>query len=122
MPIGLEHSLTKGALGLHSTEMQSQRAICFSPHLYRARNLVDRFFNRIKQCRRIATRYDKLAANYRPVHVKTLRSQKLRMLLTHRKLLQSKAIAIENVLRGTIRNDREGEVRGADQGAGRELA
>ena len=28
---------------------------------------------------------------YRPVHVKTLRSQKLRMLLTHRKLLQSKA-------------------------------
>ena len=31
---------------------------------------------------------------YRPVHVKTLRSQKLRMLLTYRKLLQSKAIAI----------------------------
>src|SRR5216117_506213 len=30
---------------------------------------------------------------YRPVHVKTLRSQKLRVLLTHRKLLQSKAIA-----------------------------
>ena len=39
-----------------------------------------------------------------PVHVKTLRSQKLRMLLTHRKLLQSKAIAIENDLRGTLRN------------------
>src|SRR5437764_6618481 len=41
---------------------------------------------------------------YRPVHVKSLRSQKLRMLLTHRKLLQSKAIAIENDLRGTLRN------------------
>ena len=41
---------------------------------------------------------------YRPVHVKTLRSQKLRMLLTHRKLLQSKAIAVENDLRGTLRN------------------
>ena len=41
---------------------------------------------------------------YRPVHVKTLRSQELRMLLTHRKLLQSKAIAIENELRGTLRN------------------
>src|SRR3974377_253962 len=41
---------------------------------------------------------------YRPVHVKTLRSQKLRMLLTHRQLLQSKAIAIENELRGTLRN------------------
>jgi transposase len=36
------------------------------------------------------------------VHVKTLRSQKLR--LTHRKLLQSKAIAIDNDLRGTLRN------------------
>jgi transposase len=38
---------------------------------------------------------------YRPVHVKTLRSQKLRVLLTHRKLLllQSKAIAVENVER-----------------------
>jgi transposase len=41
---------------------------------------------------------------YRSVHVKTLRSQKLRMLLTHRKLLQSKAIAVENDLRGTLRN------------------
>src|SRR5262249_26426034 len=41
---------------------------------------------------------------YRPVPVKTLRRQKLRMLLTHRKLLQSKAIAIENDLRGTLRN------------------
>jgi transposase len=40
---------------------------------------------------------------YRPVHVKTLRSQKQRMLLTHRKLLQSKTIAIDNDLRGTLR-------------------
>ena len=29
------------------------------------------------------------AGLYRPVHVSTIRSQKLRMLLTHRKLLQS---------------------------------
>jgi transposase len=41
-----------------------KRPICFSPYLYRARNLVERFFNRIKQCRRAATRYDELAANY----------------------------------------------------------
>ena len=41
---------------------------------------------------------------YHPVHVKTLRSQKLRVLLVHRKLLQSKSIAIENDLRGTLRN------------------
>ena len=38
--------------------------ICFSPYLYRDRNLVERFFSEIKQCRRVATRYDKLAANY----------------------------------------------------------
>jgi len=43
------------------------------------------------------------AGLYRPVHVKTLRSQKLRM-LTHRKLLQSKAVAVDNDLRGTLRN------------------
>jgi transposase len=38
--------------------------ICFSPYLYRAQNLIERFFNKIKQCRRVATRYDKLGANY----------------------------------------------------------
>ena len=31
---------------------------------YRARNLIERFFNRIKHYRRIATRYDKLAENF----------------------------------------------------------
>src|ERR1700740_3058772 len=44
------------------------------------------------------------AGLYRPVHVKTLSTQKLRVLLTHCKLLQSKAIAIDNDLRGTLRN------------------
>jgi transposase len=34
---------------------------CFSPFVYRARNLIVRFFNKIK---RVATRYGKLAANY----------------------------------------------------------
>src|SRR5262245_1742160 len=61
---------------------------------------------------------------YRPVHVKTLRSQKLRVLLTHRKLLQSKAIAIEQrpacqlaQLRPQGGHGGDGEVRGADQRA-----
>lgn len=36
----------------------------FSPWLYRERNLVERFFNRIKQYRGIATRYDKNPANF----------------------------------------------------------
>ncbi len=38
--------------------------VCFSKHLYKARNVVERFFNRIKQFRRIANRYDKLAENF----------------------------------------------------------
>jgi transposase len=41
---------------------------------------------------------------FRPVHVKTLASQKRRALLTARKLLQEKAIAIENDIRGLLRN------------------
>jgi transposase len=36
----------------------------FSPFLYRSRNLVERFFNKLKHFRAIATRYEKHAANY----------------------------------------------------------
>ncbi len=36
----------------------------FSPFLYRYRNLVDRFFNRLKHYRAIATRYEKRATFY----------------------------------------------------------
>jgi transposase len=36
----------------------------FSPFLYRYRNLVERFFNKLKHYRAIATRYEKYAANY----------------------------------------------------------
>jgi len=45
--------------------MKVSEPICFRQYLYRARNLVERrFFNEIKQCRRIAMRCVKLAANY----------------------------------------------------------
>ena len=43
----------------HRTE---QRA--YDRHVYKDRNLVERFFNRLKQFRRIATRYEKLANNF----------------------------------------------------------
>jgi transposase len=36
----------------------------FSPYLHGARNLVERFFNKIEHYRRVATPYDRLAANY----------------------------------------------------------
>ena len=41
---------------------------------------------------------------YRPVHVKTVRSQEIRMLLTARKFLQAKILGTENHLRGLLRN------------------
>ena len=37
---------------------------CFSKWLYRERNLIERFFSKLKHFRRVATRYDKLAANF----------------------------------------------------------
>ena len=54
----------RGAWANIPPKRNRKEALCFSPYLYRARNLVERFFNKIKQCRRVATRYDKLAANY----------------------------------------------------------
>ena len=36
----------------------------YSRALYRTRNLIERFFNRIKHFRRVSTRYDKLADSY----------------------------------------------------------
>ena len=45
------------------------RSNCLTPRtfdrdLYKARNLVERFFARLKHFRLISTRYDKLAANF----------------------------------------------------------
>lgn len=37
---------------------------CFSPVLYRGRNAIERMFGRLKDFRRIATRYDRLAQNF----------------------------------------------------------
>lgn len=34
------------------------------PHIYRQRNQVERFFCKLKQFRRVATRFDKLARNF----------------------------------------------------------
>ena len=39
-------------------------AVGYDRHLYRERNAVECYFARIKQYRRVATRYDKRARNY----------------------------------------------------------
>jgi transposase len=59
-----ELAMKKGAWANIPPKSNRTDPICFSPYLYHARNRVERFFNRIKQCRRVATRYDKLAVNY----------------------------------------------------------
>lgn len=41
-----------------------KRQHAYDKTLYKERNRVERFFSRIKQYRRIATRYDKLAATF----------------------------------------------------------
>ncbi len=37
---------------------------CFSPFLYRDHNAIERMFGRLKDFRRIATRYDRSATNF----------------------------------------------------------
>ena len=60
---GIRRGLDQGAcpparsLGGHSSETKSQRPDLLQQYLYRARNSIERFFNKIKQFRRVATRY-----------------------------------------------------------------
>jgi transposase len=54
----------RGAWANIPPKRNRKNPICFSPYLYRDRNLIERFFNKINQCRRVATRNDKLAVNY----------------------------------------------------------
>ena len=46
----------------HQKNRKNMRA--YDKHLYKERNLVERFFQKIKNFRRVATRYERLARNY----------------------------------------------------------
>jgi len=48
----------------HPAKANRRRKNCFSPALYRGRNAIERMFCRLKDFRRIATRYDRLATNF----------------------------------------------------------
>jgi transposase len=51
---------------------------CLSPYLYRGRNAIERMFGRLKDFRRIATRYDRLAQNdLAAVHLAAIVSYRL---------------------------------------------
>lgn len=60
----LELITSSGALA--SIPSCSRRIIkrSIDPAIYRQRNLVERFFCKLKQFRRVATRFDKLARNF----------------------------------------------------------
>ena len=55
---------TQGAEPCIPPRKNRTQPIPYDRHLYEERNVVERFFARIKQYRRVATRYDKKAANF----------------------------------------------------------
>ena len=61
----LRHAIAAtGAKAVIPPRASRRESIRWSKAIYRHRNLVERFFCRIKQYRRIATRYDKLAERF----------------------------------------------------------
>ncbi len=53
----------KGAMANIPPKSNQRSKPYLSTWLYRQRNLIERFFSELKHFRRVATRYDKLAAN-----------------------------------------------------------
>ncbi len=61
----LRHTLAaRGVWGNVKPMPRRTNIPAFSPFLYRYRNLVERFFNKLKHFRAVATRYDKRPENY----------------------------------------------------------
>ena len=55
---------TKGTVPVIPGRSSRKRAVRYDRERYRARHLVENAFCRLKGFRRVATRYDKLAANF----------------------------------------------------------
>jgi transposase len=60
----LELVAAKGGTAHIPTQKDRKIQRSVDPKLYRQRNLVERFFCKLKHFRRVATRYDKLARNF----------------------------------------------------------
>jgi transposase len=54
----------RGAEAVIPTQENRAQQREVDPHLYRERNLCERFWSKVKQYRRVATRYEKKAANF----------------------------------------------------------
>jgi putative transposase len=62
--------ITQGTLPVIPNNPTRKRRHDFDRSLYRHRNRIERTIGRLKDFRRIATRYDKLACNYlAPIHL-----------------------------------------------------
>ena len=59
-----EDLAARGAWANVKPKTNRTRTLAFSAFLYKERNRVERFFNKLKHFRGVATRYDKLAENY----------------------------------------------------------
>jgi putative transposase len=55
--------LEAGAKPVIPPRRHRRRPHAYDKALYKERNLIERFFNKLKQFRRVATRYDKLLVN-----------------------------------------------------------
>jgi transposase len=60
----IERILAQGAEAIIPPRSNRKRPRHYDRHRYKARTLVERCFNPIKHYRRIATRYEKLAAHF----------------------------------------------------------
>lgn len=60
----VEEIESRGAEAVIPTQANRKEQRAVDPHRYRERNLCERFWSKAKQYRRVATRYEKKAANF----------------------------------------------------------
>lgn len=64
---GIACTIPERADQIAGRRRRNEKLCTFNPHLYRRRNVVERCFNRLKQNKALATRYDKLARHYQAI-------------------------------------------------------
>jgi transposase len=60
----IEKITETGAIAVIPSRSNSKQPRNYDKHIYKDRNLVERFFNKIKQFRRVATRYEKTIVSF----------------------------------------------------------
>lgn len=60
----IEHITARGAEAVIPPRANRTEPRDYDRERYKDRNLVERFWNKVKHCRRVATRYEKTARNF----------------------------------------------------------